>query len=158
MVGTTVKATLSTFAGYISFSDEQSPSVTVPGADLTMQITSVQRNFKIDKSLDLSNIATTDNKRYMAIDPENHVIVCYVYNDNASDVDWMEDCWILLADVNSDGNLVLSGVYAQSLSTGMREFAKVNYTVKLSQKSIINILNPSHLAIWHNQRDFTSCL
>lgn len=132
MLGTTVKATISTFVGNISFSNEESPAVNVPGANITMQITSVQRNFKIDKSLDLSNIATTDNKRYMAIDPENHVIVCYVYNDNASDVDWMTDCWVLLADVNSDGNLVLSGFFAQSLSTGMREFAKVNYTVKLS--------------------------
>ena len=132
MLGTTVKATLSTFVGNISFSNEESTAVNVPGANITMQLSNVQRNFKIDKSLDLSNIATTDNKRYMAIDPENHVIVCYVYNDNASDVDWMTDCWVLLADVNSDGNLVLSGFYAQSLSTGMREFARVNYTVKLS--------------------------
>lgn len=132
MLGTAVEATLSTFIGNISFSNEESPAVNVPGAKITMHITSVQRNFKIDKNLDLSNIATTDNKRYMAIDPENHLIVCYVYNDNASDVDWMADCWVFLADVNSNGNLVLSGFYAQSLSTGMRVFAKVNYTVKLS--------------------------
>ncbi len=69
------------------------------------------------------------------IDPENHLIVCYEYFDDVEDVDWIEDCWVLFADVDTSGNLVLNGMFAQSSSTGMREFAKVNYTVEVSAKS-----------------------
>lgn len=119
-------------AGTLSFSNDESGQFVIPNTSIYLQIDNVGRRFSLVSSLDKSNIGTTTKKQFLAIDPENHLIVCYDYDDDVEGFDWMADCWALLADVNSDGDLVLKGIFAESFSSGMRMFCKAEYTVSVS--------------------------
>ena len=119
--------------GTLSFSNQESTPVTLANSGIAAYIKNMPCKYTLDSTLTLSALSdkTTVPGSYMMIDPENRLIICYDYSCSADGVDWLANCWMFDVDANSKGNLVLTGVSGQSLSTGVRTFYKASYTVEV---------------------------